>query len=155
LVSMTCLRLQSEVTCLLVGTGFSPSRIIVSFLTLLQHMRPSPVKRPAPYTKKFWVPFYISVVVTVIAIFIFLAEASLRHSSAAATPKSMLVLFPIPVALSSALGPLALLLGLAQFPTYGILLGIANENGRLFRRLLQIVAIHASLAAIGVWVVSV
>lgn len=107
------------------------------------------------YTRKFWTPVLFAIVINVFVILVFLIEASFHHTAAARTPTSLLVLLPIPIALGPALGPLSLLLGLFQFPIYGILLGYANEKGKLIVRLLQIALVHGAIAAISVWVTSV
>ena len=107
------------------------------------------------HSKKFWTPILVSIVVNVFVVLLFLAEASFHHSAAARTPNSLLVLLPIPIALGPTIGPLALILGLFQFPAYGVLLGVANEKGKFVTRLLQILVVHGSMAAIAVWVNSV
>jgi len=109
-----------------------------------------------PHTNKFWIPVYVSIVFNVFALFLFLAEASFRHSGAAPTPKSILMLFPLPVALGPTIGPpLAVLLGLIQFPTYGILLGTANEKDKFAIRFIQIALFHGVLATAAIWVSSI
>lgn len=103
-----------------------------------------------PRSKEFWIPFLASLVVNIFVIFIFLAESSMRHTAKAPTPVILLVLLPLPIALAPTIGPLALLLGLFQFPIYGALLGKALEQNKFAKRSLQIVILHLTLAAIAV-----
>jgi hypothetical protein len=80
-------------------------------------------------TRRFWKPVIISLVVTPIALFLGVLSAGAGHGHYGMAK----LLFPytmLPAMVSGQISSFFILLAVAQFPAYGIVLGLANEKGR-------------------------
>ena len=98
-------------------------------------------------THKFWVPFVCSLVVTPIVLFVGAASTGAGHGSYLLVK----VLFPYTM-LSAAVFdviyfPFAFL-ALFQFPAYGLVLGYANEKGKVARMAVILLAAHSVVASV-------
>jgi hypothetical protein len=97
-------------------------------------------------TRKFWVPFVCSLVLTPIVLFVGVASAGAGHGSYSWVK----ALFPYTMLSAAAFGviyfPFASL-ALFQFPAYGLALGYANERGRFGRSAAILLAAHCVAAA--------
>lgn len=94
----------------------------------------------------FWTPMIISLLATPICLFLGIASAGAGHGNYFLAK----LLFPFTMLSTVPLGLITtpfILLALAQFPVYGMILGHANEKGRFMRVASVVLLIHALTAA--------
>ena len=95
---------------------------------------------------RFWTPFIASLVATPILLVLAIGSAGVGHNKT--EPILPHVLFPFPLLAIKLLGeaglPLVLLLWVAQYPLYGLVLGLAAKRGWSFAAvaLLAILVVH-------------
>lgn len=97
--------------------------------------------RLASCAQKFWIPMIASLIVTPIALLLGLASAGVGHGDY----RLAMMLFPytlLSTAAFDSITPPFILLAIVQFPLYGVLLGYANEQGRLLAMLLLLCVMH-------------
>jgi hypothetical protein len=92
----------------------------------------------------FWKPVIASLIVTPVALFLGLASSGAGHGDYILAT----FLFPYAVLLISAVSGeapafLVITLAVAQFPIYGIILGLAAEKKKFRLWLLAVLAVHA------------
>jgi hypothetical protein len=97
----------------------------------------------------FWKPVIASIIVTPIALFLGLASAGAGHGDYILAT----FLFPYAILFISAVSGeapafMVITLAVAQFPIYGIILGLAAEKKRFLFWLLVLVAVHALMTIV-------
>ena len=102
---------------------------------------------------RFWVPVIASVLATPILLLLAFGSAGVGHSKS--DPVLAHVLFPLPLLAIKLLGdagiPLVLLLWAAQYPIYGVALGLAAKRGWSLAALalLALLVVHGLAVAAG------
>jgi hypothetical protein len=102
---------------------------------------------------RFWVPVIASVLATPVLLLLVIGSAGVGHNKT--EPVWPHAVFPFPFLAIKLLGgaglPLVLLLWVAQYPVYGIVLGLAAKRGWGFAAvaLLAILVAHGLAAAAG------
>ena len=97
-------------------------------------------------SRKFWVPVIASLVVTPIALLLGIGSAGAGHGDY----RLAMILFPytlLPTSLFNSITPPFIILAIIQFPIYGLVLGYANERGRLVSMLILLSIVHGVAAA--------
>src|SRR5215216_5949395 len=101
--------------------------------------------------RRFWVPVIASVLATPVLLLLAIGSAGVGHNKS--EPVLAHVLFPFPLLAVKLLGeaglPLVLLLWAAQYPLYGVALGLAAERGWWLAgaALLILLAVHGLAVA--------
>ncbi len=98
---------------------------------------------------RFWMPVLASVVATPVLLLLAIGSAGVGHSE----PVLGRILFPFPLLTIKLLGdaalPLVLLLWAAQYPLYGVIVGLAAKRGwgLAAAALLALLVVHALAVA--------
>ena len=94
----------------------------------------------------FWTPVITSLIATPICLLIGIASGGAGHGNYFLAK----LLFPFTMLSTIVFGSITapfIVLAVAQFPAYGVILGRANEKGRLMRAACAVLAVHV-LAAV-------
>ena len=96
--------------------------------------------------RKSWVPVIISLLVTPIALLLGIGSAGAGHGDY----RLAMILFPyimLSTSLFNSITPPFIILAIIQFPVYGLVLGYADERGRLVSMSILLAVVHGVAAA--------
>lgn len=96
-------------------------------------------------SRKFWIPLIASLVITPIALLLGVGSGGAGHGDY----RLAMILFPytlLSVVIFDSITAPFIILAIIQFPLYGIVLGQANEKGRLILMSILLSVVHSVAA---------